>query len=71
LEFSLLSYSIIGNSGFPSGIFPHSGSWLARLAGDDDGISWVEQQVDISSYAGQTVMIRIRADTDESNCSSR
>lgn len=128
-EFSQLEFDIIGNSGFPSGIFPHGGSWLAWLAGEDYEISWVEQQitlpfnalaltyyhwiesidvcpgpglvndvakvsvdgtiideydlcidvntsgwvqyqVDISSYAGQTVTIRIRADNDQSLYSS-
>ena len=49
--FSLLGWDIIMNSGFPGGVLPYGGSWLAWLGGDDDEVSYIEQEVTVSAYA--------------------
>jgi hypothetical protein len=43
-EFSLNGWPLIMDSS-SSGVSPHSGSWLAWLGGDDDEVSYIEQQV--------------------------
>lgn len=50
-EDSLQGYTIIDNSGFPSGVTPHGGSWMAWLGGIPDEISKIGQQVTISAGA--------------------
>ena len=44
-QYSSHGWPIIINSGFPPGVTPHGGSWLAWLGGDSDDISYVQQQV--------------------------
>ncbi len=48
-EFSALGWPLIINSGFPSGVTPHNGSWLAWLGGDYDETAYVQQQVSVPS----------------------
>jgi hypothetical protein len=43
--FSLVGWDIIMNGGFPGGVLPHGGSWLAWLGGADDEVSYIEQEV--------------------------
>jgi hypothetical protein len=50
-EFSLNGWPLIVDS-FPSIITPRSGSWLAWLGGDEDEVSYIEQQVTLP--AGDT-----------------
>jgi hypothetical protein len=48
-EYSTHGWSIIVSSGFPGGLTPRSGSWAAWLGGDDDDLSYVEQQVAVTA----------------------
>ncbi len=49
IEFSLQGWPIIINSGFPTGITPHGGSWAAWLGGDDNETAYVQQNVTVPS----------------------
>lgn len=49
--FSLVGWDIIMNSGFPGGVLPYGGSWLAWLGGADNEVSYIEQEVAVSAYA--------------------
>jgi hypothetical protein len=123
-EYSWYGVHLIGNSGFPDYVHPHSGDWAAWLGGLPDEISYIQQQVkipasssylsywhwidsadycgydfggvvvnstvvdvydlcsstntggwvkhvvDLGSYAGETVWIQIRAETDDSGNSN-
>jgi serine protease len=46
-EHSSHGYPLIYNSGFPTGVTPHSGSWAVWLGGENDEISYVQQQVSV------------------------
>lgn len=48
-EYSSHGWQIIMNTGFPSPVLPHGGSYAAWLGGDYDDTSYVEQQVTVSS----------------------
>jgi serine protease len=50
-EFSSHGYDLILNSGFPGSVTPHSGSWAVWLGGDDDEISYIQQQVTVPAGA--------------------
>lgn len=39
------------NSGYPSGISPHAGQWLAWLGGDHNEISYIRQSVTVAAGA--------------------
>jgi serine protease len=51
VEYSSNGWDIIINSGYPSGVTPRTGSWLAWLGGDYDDISFVQQQVVVPASA--------------------
>lgn len=51
VEYSSNGWPIIINSGYPSAVTPHTGSWLAWLGGDDEEISYVQQQVVVPASA--------------------
>jgi len=125
-EYSTHGWVLIKNAGFPGSVAPRSGNWAVWLGGEYDDISYIEQEVavssanpylafwywiaseelcggydmggviingstvvdqfdlctsantggwvkrvvNLSSYAGQTVRLQIRAETDYSNNSS-
>ena len=48
-EYSSNGWKLILNSGYPPDIFPHSGTWLTWLGGDDDETSRLSQSILISS----------------------
>jgi C1A family cysteine protease len=48
-EYSSHGWDLIINSGWPSGVSPHSGSWLVWLGGEYSDISYVQQQVMVPS----------------------
>lgn len=49
-EYSLHGYDlIVQDSALPSGVLPHSGAWATWLAGAFDEVSYIEQQVTVSS----------------------
>lgn len=50
-EYSAQGWVLIMNSGFPTGVSPHSGQWAAWLGGDDNEISYVRQSVTIPAGA--------------------
>lgn len=50
-EYSAKGWTLIMNSGYPSGISPHGGQWLAWLGGDHEEISYVRQNVTIAAGA--------------------
>jgi hypothetical protein len=50
-EYSAQGWVLIMNSGFPTGVSPHSGQWAAWLGGDDDEISYIRQSVTIPAGA--------------------
>lgn len=43
--FSQNGWDIIMDSGFPGPVVPHGGDWLTWLGGDDDEVSYIEQEV--------------------------
>jgi serine protease len=45
-QYSTHGWPVIVTS-FPGGITPHGGSWAAWLGGDDDDISYIQQQVSV------------------------
>jgi len=49
--FSLNAWEIIMDSGFPGGVLPYGGSWLAWLGGDDDEVSYIEQELTVPAEA--------------------
>ena len=50
-EYSAQGWVLIMNSGFPTGVSPHSGQWAAWLGGAHDEISYVRQSVTIPAGA--------------------
>lgn len=50
-EYSTHGWTVIMNSGFPTGVSAHGGQWLAWLGGADDEISYIHQSVTIPANA--------------------
>jgi len=50
-EYSRNGWTLIMNSGFPSGFYPHGGQWATWLGGDHDEISYIRQNVAIPTNA--------------------
>ena len=46
-EYSSHSWDLIMDSGFPSGVTPHGGSWAVWLGGGNNEVAYVEQQVTV------------------------
>lgn len=46
-EYSAQGWNLILNSGFPSGVTPHNGSWAVWLGGDDNEVAYVQQSVTV------------------------
>jgi len=46
-QYSTNGYTLIMNSGFPSGVKPHNGSWAVWLGGEYDAATYIQQQVTI------------------------
>lgn len=46
-QYSTHGWTLILNSGYPTGVTPHGGSWLVWLGGDYDEISYIQQQVTV------------------------
>lgn len=47
VEYSSNGWNLIVNNGFPSGVTPHSGSWMVWLGGDDNEIGYIQQQITV------------------------
>jgi len=47
--YSTHGWPLIMNSGFPTGVTPHGGSWLVWLGGDYSDISYIQQQATVPS----------------------
>jgi hypothetical protein len=50
-EYSKNGWALIGNSGFPTGVSPHGGQWMAWLGGSYNEISYIRQNVTIAAGA--------------------
>ncbi len=48
-EFSSHGWALILNSGFPTGVAPHGGSWAVWLGGEYDDVSYIQQSVTVPS----------------------
>ncbi len=48
-EYSTHGWTIIMNSGWPTGVTPHGGSWAAWLGGDINDTSYIQQQVTVAA----------------------
>ncbi len=46
-QYSTHGWALILNSGFPGSVTPHSSSWATWLGGEDDEISYIQQQVTV------------------------